>query len=237
MEQLSKAKATWYHFYPGILITISFIAITPIAYRNHYPPQLGLLISILLVAIPVMVVHLRWVRKREKVPGILALNGYINRLPTAKLILYAVGLVILSFLIWGVTQPFNQFVADRLLGWLPKWDTVQDFQGYEKGAIRLTLFVNLFLNGLLAPFVEELYFRGYLLSRMERFGKKAFAVNAVLFSLYHLWQPAIYLTLILSMLPMIYLVWKTKDLRLGILTHCLLNLIGAVFSFGLLLPH
>ena len=147
------------------------------------------------------------------------------------------GLVVFAFLIWGVTQPLNKIIADKFLTWLPAWYTVQDFQGYDKGAIQLTLLLNLLLNGFLAPFVEELYFRGYLLPRMEHFGKWAFVINALLFSLYHFWQPYIYLTLVLSLLPMIYLVWKTKDLRLGILTHCLLNLVGAVMSFGLLLQH
>ncbi|HXL59059.1 MAG TPA: CPBP family intramembrane glutamic endopeptidase, partial [Chitinophagaceae bacterium] len=90
------------------------------------------------------------------------------------------------------------------------------------------------LNGFLAPYVEEIYFRGYLLPRMAAWGKWAFVLNAILFSLYHFWQPYIYLTLILSLLPMTYMVWKTKDLRLGILTHCLLNIIGALLAFGLL---
>jgi membrane protease YdiL (CAAX protease family) len=99
----------------------------------------------------------------------------------------------------------------------------------------VTLVLNLVLNGFITPVVEELYFKGYLLPRMQVWGKWAFVINAFLFSLYHFWQPYIYLTLLLSLLPMTYTVWKTKDLRLGILAHCLLNLIGALLSFGLLL--
>ena len=69
---------------------------------------------------------------------------------------------------------------------------------------------------------------------MVAWGKYAFVVNALFFSIYHFWQPYIYLTLVLSLLPMTYLVWKTKDLRLSILTHSLMNLIGALLSFGLI---
>jgi uncharacterized protein len=110
---------------------------------------------------------------------------------------------------------------------------VQDFTGFSKQAIVLTLLLNLFLNGLLAPLVEEFYFRGYLLPRMANWGKWAFVLNAVLFSLYHFWQPYIWSTLIISLLPMTWAVWKTKDLRVGIYTHCILNVIGALLSFGL----
>ena len=117
---------------------------------------------------------------------------------------------------------------------MPDWYTVQDFTGYDKSKILITLIFNLLLNGFLAPYIEELNFRGYLLPRINSWGKSAFFVNAVLFSLYHFWQPYIYLTLILSLLPMTYLVWKTRDLRLSILTHSLLNLGGALLSFGLL---
>jgi len=163
------------------------------------------------------------------------LNGYKNKLSTSKLILYAAGLVVFAFLIWGITQPLNKIISEKLFSWLPNWYTVQDFNEYDKEAIQITLIFNLLLNGFLAPYVEEIYFQGYLLPRMTAWGKWAFVLNAILFSLYHFWQPYIYLTLILSLLPMTYMVWKTKDLRLCILTYCLLNITGALLSFGLLI--
>jgi CAAX protease family protein len=150
------------------------------------------------------------------------------------LILYSVALVVFMFLIWGVTQPLDKIISDKLLSWLPWWFTVQGFGGYGKEIILITLVINLIVNGLVAPFIEEFYFRGYLLPRMAAWGEWAFVLNAVLFSFYHFWQPYVYLTLILSLTPMIWLVWKTKDLRLAILTHCLLNIVGALLSFGLL---
>jgi membrane protease YdiL (CAAX protease family) len=66
---------------------------------------------------------------------------------------------------------------------------------------------------------------------MNIFAKASFMVNAVLFSLYHFWQPQIYLTLILALLPMTYVVSRTRDLRLAIVTHCLLNIVGAILTF------
>jgi uncharacterized protein len=134
-------------------------------------------------------------------------------------------------------QPLNKVFVERFLSWLPQWYTLQDFSGYSKGAVQLTLVCNLVLNGVLAPIVEELYFRGYLLPRMQRWGAFAVVGNTVLFSLYHFWQPYVYVTLVIALLPMIYLVWKTRDLRLAILTHFLLNIAGALLSFGLALSN
>lgn len=235
MQQLSKLRSVLYHLYPGVLIALCFVLITPYLVKNGYPPQLGSLLAIVIVAIPLLLAHLSSAKNKEHRKNIWELNVYRNKLSTGKLILYSVGLVVLMFLVWGITQPVDEIITDKIFNWLPGWYTVQDFKGYSKSTIELTLILNLLLNGFLAPLIEEYYFRGYLLPRMEVWGKWAFVVNTILFSLYHLWQPYVYLTLMVALLPMIYLVWKTKDLRLAILTHSLLNIIGALLSFGLVM--
>lgn len=234
VQQLSKVKAILYHIYPGLLITLGFIALGPIVIQYGFPPQFGMLVVILLVALPVLIGHLAFAKKQEKQNSIIELNGYKNKLSAGRLFGYSAGLVVFAFLMWGITQPINKLIADKFLGWLPAWYTVQDFGGYDADKIKITLLLNLLLNGLLAPYIEELYFRGYLLPRINAFGKSAFIINAILFSLYHFWQPYIYITLIVSLMPMIYLVWKIKDIRLAVITHCLLNLIGAILAFGIL---
>jgi membrane protease YdiL (CAAX protease family) len=236
-QQLSKARSIVYHLYPGIVITIAFILLTPFLIKSGYPPQLGVLLSVVLVAIPLFIAHLLRVKKKESKQSIWAVNGYTNRLPLKKLILYSLGLVVFMFLVWGITQPVDQIITKKFLNWLPSWYTVLDFKGYSKKAIEITLILNLALNGVIGPFFEEFYFRGYLLPRMAAWGKWAFVINTILFSLYHLWQPYVYFTLIIALMPMIYLVWRTKDIRLAILTHVLLNIIGALASFGLLANH
>jgi uncharacterized protein len=235
MNQLSKLRSVLYHLYPGIFITFCFILLAPVLLKYHYPPQFSLLLAIVIAAIPLLLLHLNKARKTENYKTIPELNYYNKKLPAARLIVYIIGLVIFAFLVWGITQPLNEVITKKLFYWLPHWYTTQDFTGYSKQIILITLIMNVALNGLVAPLVEEFYFRGYLLPRMAAWGKWAFVLNAILFSLYHFWQPYIWLTLVISLLPMTFLVWKTKDLRLGIYTHCLLNLIGALLSFALIL--
>ena len=235
MQQLSKTKSIFYHLYPGIFITICFAVLTPLLLKYELPPQFSILVVIGIVALPLLILHLNNSKKKEHKAKLTGVNGYTNKLSTGKLVLYIAGLVVFMFFIWGVTQPLNKIITDKLFGWLPAWYTVQDFTGYGKQAILITLVLNLLLNGFLAPVVEEYYFRGYLLPRMAAWGKWSFVVNAILFSFYHFWQPYVYLTLLIALLPLSWAVWKTKDLRVGIYTHCALNIIGALASFGLLM--
>jgi len=235
MQQLTKATSIIHHLYPGVVIAAAFVLLTPHVVARGYPPQLAMLLCIAVVAVPLLLLHLRLARKKEGLAGIRELNGYTQRLPTGRLVAYSVGLVFVAFIAWGALQPVDQALTAHLLGWLPDWYRVQDFSGYSRQAITITLIANLALNGVLAPLVEEIYFRGYLLPRMEVWGRWAFVANALLFSLYHFWQPYIYVTLIVALLPMTWMVWKTKDLRLAILTHCLLNLIGALLTMAMLL--
>jgi uncharacterized protein len=235
MQQLTKTKTILYHLYPGIVIATFFAILTPLLLKYDLPPQLSIMIVIALVAIPMLTWHLSKAKKEEHKDRLAEVNGYQNRISTGRLILYIVGLVIFMFLIWGITQPLSKIVTEKLFSWLPSWYTVQDLNGYGKQAILITLVLNLLLNGIIAPLVEEYYFRGYLLPRMAAWGKWAFVVNAVLFSFYHFWQPYIYITLLIALLPLSWAVWKTKDLRVGIYTHCALNIIGALASFGLVL--
>jgi hypothetical protein len=44
-------------------------------------------------------------------------------------------------------------------------------------------------NGLVGPITEELYFRGFLLPRIDRYGIWAPVLNTFLFSIYHVWTP------------------------------------------------
>ncbi len=235
MKQLSKIKSVLFHLYPGVIITVCFAIVTPLLLNYQLPPQFSLLVIISIVAIPLLVLHINKAKKEEQKDKLAQINGYSNKISAGRLILYIIGLVIFMFFIWGITQPLNEIITRKLFSWLPAWYTVQDFKGYGKDIIIITLVLNLLVNGILAPIVEEYYFRGYLLPRMAVWGKWSVVVNAILFSFYHFWQPYIYFTLLIALLPLSWAVCKTRDLRVGIYTHCALNIIGALASFGLLM--
>lgn len=234
MKQHTKLTSTLYHLYPGVLIALFFSLTTPFFVRNGLPPQLAMLVAIAVIVVPVFLLHLKKAKEEEGADRIYDLVEYKEKLPAGRLILYTIGLVLFAFIVYGFTQPLNQIITEKLFFWLPDWYQVRDFEGYGRSIVVATLILNLFLNGLVAPYLEELYFRGYLLPRMKTWGKLAPLFSTLLFSIYHFWQPQVYLTLIIALFPMVYLVWKTKSLQLAIYTHCALNITGALLSFAMI---
>lgn len=101
-------------------------------------------------------------------------------------------------------------------------------KGYSARAWAVTLGAFLVVNGLVGPIVEELYFRGYLLPRMDRLGRWAPLVNVSLFSLYHFWSPWQVAARILGIGPMVFAVHWKRNVYLGMVIHCTLNLIGVL---------
>ena len=95
----------------------------------------------------------------------------------------------------GLTNPFVEHHADSglrnqfgyfqgALDWVA--ENISDYSPWVliPAAVLLVL-----INGIAGPIVEEMYFRGYLLPRLERFDKWAPLINLSLFSLYHFWAP------------------------------------------------
>jgi len=79
------------------------------------------------------------------------------------------------------------------------------------------------VHSWIAPFVEEYYFRGYLLPRLARFGNLAPVINAVLFSLYHFFTPWQALTRIIALVPMAWIVQRKRNLYISVIAHMVLN--------------
>jgi membrane protease YdiL (CAAX protease family) len=70
---------------------------------------------------------------------------------------------------------------------------------------------------------------------MSVFGRWAPFMNVVLFSLYHFWTPWMFLSRVVLLTPMVYLVWWKRNIYIGMIAHCLLNLIGTAVLFAQLL--
>ena len=92
----------------------------------------------------------------------------------------------------------------------------------------VTLVAFFAINGFVGPIVEELYFRGYLLPRMEWMGRWAPLVNVSLFSLYHFWSPWQIVARILGFAPTVYAVRWKQNVYLGMVVHCSLNSIAVL---------
>ena len=144
-----------------------------------------------------------------------------------------------------VAPLIQPLIVNALFAWYPDeynfqvimQSVMQDPAAYARlrGVVVLVV-AYLILSGIASPFVEELYFRGFLLPRMEGYAKKwAPFLNTVLFSLYYLFSPWENLIRIVGLYSLVYAVWRKRDIRIGIFTHVVLNMIGGIAFLVVLL--
>jgi uncharacterized protein len=214
------------HLLPGALITIAFVVLGPWLKQNHLPPLLAILIPILLVLIPFELGLLYFLGYRRN--GRLSLEGIVlNREPLAlkDYLIFAPALLFWSVLVFFALGGLDQVILKGLFAWLPDWFQITRFTpaDYSQPVLTVTFVLFLVLNGFAGPVVEELYFRGYLLPRIEYLKSWAPLVNVLLFSFYHFFSPWQNITRILALLPLAYTVRWKKNIYLSMLAHCLLN--------------
>ena len=238
-KQHSLIKSITLHILPGLVGTIAYILIAPSLMQNGYPAILGILIAAAIIILPIELGYLFY--QAKKVNGNFSLKGivlYREALPKWQYVAIPLGLIVWGFLITGITPLLDNIILKAWFSWLPKWFFIFDvdqLQGYTRPALLLTFWVGLIVNGILLPFVEEYYFRGYLLPRINRFGKWAPLINLSLFSLYHFWTPWQFFSRVISLLPWVYVAWHKRNIYLIIITHCTANILGWLLIWGLIL--
>ena len=231
VEQLSIPKLIALHLIPGALVTIAFVVLAPLVHSVGLPPIAALLAAILLVLVPCELgVVLRTLR-RDGGPAALP---YRQRLGLREWLWLIPVLIVAAFVGFGVHRLGEPRLIAGLFGWLPDWFVVPIPLGgvndYSAAAWTVTLSAFFVLNAVIGPVVEELYFRGFLLPRMERLGRWAPAVNATLFSIYHFWSPWQLLARIAGIGPMVYAVWWKRNVYLGMAVHCALNTLAVALT-------
>ena len=236
-EQLGMATLLALFLVPGALMTLAFVVVSPIVESAGFPP-----IAALLVVIGSS--SSRSSSASSDVPGVATISGSGRSCHTAGRCRSGLGMARpalgrLAFVGFGVSMAVEPAVIDGAFGWLPDWfvrpidvDRLTDF---SRDAWLVTLTAYLVLNGIIGPIVEELYFRGYLLPRMEWMGRWAPLVNVSLFSLYHFWSPWQIVGRILGFGPTVYAVRWKENVYLGMVVHCTLNTLGVAIVAGLVL--
>ncbi len=136
-----------------------------------------------------------------------------------------VGVAVLEFVPYGVTEP-----TSRSFGAILESDAGQElFRG--NWALFALVIVMFMFNTVLG---EELLFRGLLLPRMrEAFGRGDWAVNGILFGLYHLHQPWSIPSGITTGLLMSYGTRRWRSAWFGIIAHSAQSVFFTVIIFML----
>jgi membrane protease YdiL (CAAX protease family) len=224
-EQHSLPRSIALHLLPGAAL-FGFVLVAAVL---GIPAILALLIGIALVVVPIELGYLLYEgRSKSGRWSVWEVVDYREPMPARRIALWTVPLVAWFILMLSLSVAvLDGRIADGLFAWYP--ESVREFASFEGESTYATWVVLVVfaaavaINGILGPVVEELYFRGHLLPRIDRFGRGAPVLNAVLFSLYHLWTPWQNIGRILGLLPWIYTVWRKRSVALSIAIHISVN--------------
>lgn len=228
IPQHSLLRSVIMHLFPGLLILISILIVSPLIVKYDLPVVLETICGIGGAGV-LMLGYLLLQGKRKN--GKLSLTGiiqYRQPMPKWHYLFYCVPIILWIGFVFGViSPPIDAYLIKNIFFWLPDSLTADvDLDQYSKPALLVMWFVYLILNGIGGPLVEELYFRGYLLPGISRYGRWAPVINSVLFSIYHFFSPWQNPARILALLPMVYAVHTKKNIYIGIIIHCGINTLG-----------
>ena len=231
-DPLSLGKIIALHLLPGFVIVTVAAAIMWLLRDTSIPPIASLSLAIPLALIPTELGTLLYLGKKRN--GRLSLDGIVHYgrpMPTLKWIGLTIAMFVATILLLIVGSQLDGVINTQLFGWWPTW---MDLNAFDADALSTAglwgsiSVVYLFAN-FLGPYVEELYFRGYLLPRMDRFGRWAIPLNSFLFALYHFWTPWMVIGRTFGTMTFGYSA-KKFNLNMAIAIHILINTIGTTID-------
>lgn len=224
-------RHTWlqslaYHLLPGLAPLAIMLVLAPIMEASGLPPLMGLYLGAVLGVVPVqlgILGYLGWKRN-----GRLSLEGVVlfrQRVSAGRMLILVASLFVWVILAYGLLGTWLNGALMSAFEWMPSSLRLvnDDLSAFPRGIALGTWALGLTGAAWLAPLVEELYFRGFLLPRMPGSPNWAAAANAFLFSAYHFWSPWQVLIRTVSIAPMNYVVQKNRSIWISVVTHCLLN--------------
>jgi membrane protease YdiL (CAAX protease family) len=234
IKQHSLGKSIFLHLFPGFVFTIIYILGVRYTGGRGVPPFFIFLISGLLFLIPFELGYLFYqAKKRNASFSLKGIVGFRNKIPKWQYFILPILLLGWAFLIaLIVNPPLESAIIKRFFSWVPEHFFLGSFASqtsqYSHSLLVISAVAGVVFNGIFGPVVEELYFRGYLLPRISSLGKWAPMLNTVLFSLYHFFTPWQNPLRIIALAPVFYSVWWKKNIYLGMIVHCLMNLAGSI---------
>ena len=224
-------------FVPASLITLAYVGIGHISAVQNVMPSLTLFFLLaVLILFPIEILVVLFASKKEfgRYSVQSAFTNY-QKLPWWQIALYGV-------LTWGFAglmavtimplenmlfAPFSEWLSELLPAYFD-WTNFAFLEQYTRSTLILTAIVIFVFNVFIGPFIEELFFRGYLTARISRYKKFAPLIITVLFSFYHFWLPFNNLFRIFAFFPAFYLAWKKSNIFIAIVCHCLSNLFSSI---------
>jgi membrane protease YdiL (CAAX protease family) len=222
------------HLLPGAVQMTAFAVLVRPLLAAGAPRGLAFLAAVVVAGLPCMLAVLLRARVQGAAGGPISHQIVGNRtpMPLWQYVALYVPLLALAFGLLFATAGLNRLLAEKVFFWLPDYlqPEWQPPAPPARGLILLGLVLQVVIDGVVGPVMEEIYFRGYLLPRMGYLGGWAPAVNALLFAVQHFWQPYNWVLIFLLSLSLTYVVWWKRNIYIAMLLHGSANTIGAILA-------
>jgi membrane protease YdiL (CAAX protease family) len=231
-------RALLLNFAPGVATVALSLAVAPLARAVGLPSALGYTVAIGLVTLG----EIGWLRRAARLetgtPSLLGAVSLRRKLGWRRTALWTLAFVAVTVVLNAVLTPVSGAI-DGAFGWLPT-DlspelTDSDVATFGKVVVLVVLLVNWLLDAVVNAPVEELYWKGHLMTRLPVAGMVAPVAMGLLFASEHFWEPADFVLVALVQVGLSVLAWRTRSLGVAISTHVLVNtLVTAISAVSLL---
>jgi hypothetical protein len=218
------------HLLPGVVFVAFYLLAAPLVQRWGLPPSFAGSLAILFGLLPLELgILLNQSRKQTGRFSLREVIAYRRPVPLWQYLIFVPLLCIWYFQASSVWSNLQQALFTGL-PWLPRGLENPllfiDQGSYSPQVLMITGGLAFFSSGIIAPIIEELYFRGFLLPRIDRLGGWAVLLNVSLFAIHHLWTPLLTPGRILAWLPIIFIVWRKQNIYIGLYVHLITNMAG-----------
>ena len=223
------------HLLPGLVNIIAIILLMPLAVRLTGSPENGRMLGGELMVIVAMVpmqigLLLYYAKKTTNTYNIFKLMPFQEKSKLIEYLLFIAIAIIWALSVDALLTPIEHGLRDGIFSFVPDAFAMRntDLSLLSKIPLIFTACLMIITNGFVAPITEELYFRGYLLPRINLPPMLMAVTSAVLFSLYHFFSPWYFFSRILMMIPIYCWVVKRKNIRFAIIAHVIANVFTSV---------
>ena len=204
------------------------LIITPAILLLGFPTLFVLILTDLIVIVLLELSILLFIsKKKANKYSLKNVVPYTKKMPVLHFIGYLVVLIVYGYLISMLLSPISVIMKESLFSWMPEVFLTEAINptSFSLTILLITAIFAFIIIGVAVPIVEELYFRGFLMSRISRLGKIwAPLTIVILWSIYHFWAPWNVLTFIVLYFPIAWVVIRTENVYLSIITHSFANI-------------
>lgn len=218
------------HLLPGIITLVVYVVIDELFHRAGMPLLLVPPVSVSLASVPFELGYLLWQgRQNGRKISLTDVILFRKPMPAGQYIFFSLIIIgWMALVLLTLAPALRAFMIDTVFPWVPRHlinlHFTDGLNQYSLLQLMTSAVLTILMIGLIAPLIEECYFRGYLLPRMNHLGAWAPLVNTILFAVYHFATPWDIPLLALVYAPLYFIVWWKRNIYLGIVVHCSTNL-------------